>query len=48
VREALDEASLKGKSFCEAGNEVSLKEKKEDKRGKRWRWHVSEGGGFLW
>jgi hypothetical protein len=35
VREALDKASLRGESFSEAGNEVSLKGNKE----------ISEAGG---
>ena len=38
--------SLEGESFSEAGNEVSLQRKQRDKRGRKWRWHVSEGGGY--
>ena len=40
------QASLEGESFSEAGNEVSLQRKQGDKRGRRWRWHASEGGGY--
>ena len=40
------QASLEGKSFSEAGNEVSLQRKQRDKRGRKWRWHASEGRGY--
>jgi hypothetical protein len=46
VREALDKGSLRGESFSEARNEVSLKGNKETSEAGRRRWHASKGGGY--